>query len=74
MSCRRAGRSTPVWAYQYAQIYAQWGRPADALRWLETAYVLKDSGLNEIKVSPFLDPVRNLPEFIDIERRLDFPA
>jgi tetratricopeptide (TPR) repeat protein len=61
-------------AYQYAQIYAQWGRPADALRWLETAYVLKDSGLNEIKVSPFLDPVRSLPEFIDIERRLDFPA
>jgi tetratricopeptide (TPR) repeat protein len=60
-------------AYQYAQIYAQWGQKMEAMRWLETAYKVKDSGLNEMKVSPFLDPIRNLAEFREIERRLDFP-
>jgi TolB-like protein/DNA-binding winged helix-turn-helix (wHTH) protein/Flp pilus assembly protein TadD len=60
-------------AYQYAQIYAQWGQPVEAMRWLETAYKVKDSGLNEMKVSPFLDPIRNLAEFGEIERRLNFP-
>jgi hypothetical protein len=60
-------------AYQYAQIYAQWGQPAEAMRWLETAYTLQDVGLNEMKVSPLLDPIRNLTEFGDIERRLNFP-
>ena len=60
-------------AFQYAQVYAQWGQPMDAIRWLQTAYVVKDSGLNEMKVSPLLDPIRNLAGFADIERRLNFP-
>jgi tetratricopeptide (TPR) repeat protein len=60
-------------AYQYAQVYAQWGRPTEAIRWLETAYAVKDTGLNEMKVSPLLDPIRNLAGFADIERRLNFP-
>jgi TolB-like protein/DNA-binding winged helix-turn-helix (wHTH) protein/Tfp pilus assembly protein PilF len=60
-------------AYIYAEIYAQWGKAADALRWLEMAYRLKDSGITTIKVSPFLDTVRALPEFADVERRLNFP-
>src|SRR5262249_1573841 len=32
-------------AYQYAEIYAQWGNPAKALEWLDTAMRLKDPGL-----------------------------
>jgi serine/threonine-protein kinase len=60
-------------AYIYAEIYAQWGRTAEALRWLETAYALKDSGLTEMKVSPFLDSVRTVAEFGQVERRLNFP-
>jgi TolB-like protein/DNA-binding winged helix-turn-helix (wHTH) protein len=60
-------------AYQYAQIYAQWGRPVEAMHSLETAYAMKDSGLTEMKMSPFLDPIRNLAEFGEIERRLNFP-
>ena len=56
-----------------AEIYAQWGRPVESLRWLETAYTLNNAGLNEMKVSPFFDPIRNLAEFKDIERRLNFP-
>jgi hypothetical protein len=59
-------------AYQYAQIYAQWGQKAEAMRWLETACALQDPGLVELKVSPLLDPIRNDAEFGDIERRLNF--
>ena len=57
----------------YAEIYAQWGRPAEAIAWLEAAYRLHNSGLGEMKVSPFLDPLRSLAAFQDIERRLNFP-
>jgi TolB-like protein/DNA-binding winged helix-turn-helix (wHTH) protein/tetratricopeptide (TPR) repeat protein len=60
-------------AYVYAEICAQWGQPAEALRWLRTAYALHNSGLGEMKVSPFLDPIRNSTEFRDIEWRLNFP-
>lgn len=60
-------------AYNYAQIYAQWGRPVEAMRWLETAYTLGDTGLNEIKVSPLLDPIRKFTQFTDIEQHLNFP-
>ena len=60
-------------AYVYAEIYAQWGRPAEAMHWLEKAYALSNSGLNEMKVSPFLDPIRKITEFAEIERRLNFP-
>jgi tetratricopeptide (TPR) repeat protein len=33
-------------AYQYATIYAQWGDRAKALEWLETAWRLRDPGLD----------------------------
>lgn len=32
-------------AYQYAEIYSQWGDQPRALAWLETAMRLRDSGL-----------------------------
>jgi TolB-like protein/DNA-binding winged helix-turn-helix (wHTH) protein len=60
-------------AYNYAMIFAQWGQKADAIKWLQTAYRLHDSGLVDMKVDPFLDPIRDTPEFKDIERRLNFP-
>ena len=60
-------------AYIYAEIYAQWGRPVEAMRWLELAYKLNDSGLGELKVSPLLDPIRKVTEVSEIERRLNFP-
>lgn len=60
-------------AYNYAIIYAQWGRIADALHWLQTAYELHDTGLIDIKVEPLLDPIRGTPQFQDIARRLDAP-
>ena len=60
-------------AYQYAAIYAQWGNRAKALEWLETAWRLRDSGLENLKVDPLLDPLRQEPRFQAIERGLKFP-
>ena len=60
-------------AYQYAQIYAQWGDAKRALDWLETALRLPDLGLEYLKTDPFLDPLRSQVRFQAIERQLKFP-
>ena len=57
-------------AYLYAIVYAQWGRQADALRWLDAAVEMQDAGLGDLEADPFLDPVRGAAEFKTIERRL----
>jgi TolB-like protein/tetratricopeptide (TPR) repeat protein len=60
-------------AYQYATIYAQWGNRAKALESLETAWRLRDPGLEYVKTDPLLDPIRQEPRFQAIERELKFP-
>jgi serine/threonine protein kinase/TolB-like protein len=60
-------------AYQYAQIYAQWGDAKKALEWLEAALRLPDPGLEYLKTDPFLDPLRSEVRFQAIERQLKFP-
>jgi TolB-like protein/DNA-binding winged helix-turn-helix (wHTH) protein len=60
-------------AYLYARIAAQWGRQDDALRWLQTAYRLRDAGLIAMRIDPFLDPVRQTQVYRDIESALRFP-
>jgi len=55
-------------AYQYAAIYTQWGDRAKALDWLETAWRLRDSGLEYPKTDPLMDPLRQEPRFQAIER------
>jgi len=60
-------------AYQYAEIYAQWPCPSDALQWLQTAYRLHDSGLAALKPDALLDPIRPTPQYRALERRLNFP-
>jgi TolB-like protein len=57
-------------AYQYAQVYAQWGQPQQALEWLVSAVRLKDPGLAELRTDPLLDPIRNTPQFKEAEQRL----
>ena len=57
-------------AYQYAQLYAQWGERQQALEWLATAVRVKDPGLTELRTDPLLDPIRNTPQFKDAEVRL----
>jgi tetratricopeptide (TPR) repeat protein len=60
-------------AYQYATIYAEWGNPAKALGWLETALRVRDPGLVNLKTDPLLDSLRQEPRFKVIERELKFP-
>jgi tetratricopeptide (TPR) repeat protein len=60
-------------AYQYAQIFAQWGNTAKALGWLDTGMRLHDTGLRHLKSDPLLDPLRKEPRFQAIQRALKFP-
>jgi len=60
-------------AYQYASIYAQWGKHTEALGWLDTAMRLRDPGLELLKTDPLFDPLRDEPRFQAIKRALKFP-
>jgi TolB-like protein/tetratricopeptide (TPR) repeat protein len=60
-------------AYQYTEIYTQWGDRKAALDWLEKAMRLRDPGLVYTKVDPLLDPLRQEPRFRVVERALKFP-
>ena len=60
--------------YEYAVIHAQWGEPAEALKWLERAAELKDPGLIEMKADPLLDPLRKLDRFKALVAAQHFPA
>jgi len=61
-------------AYQYAEIYAQWGNLPKALEWLEVALRLRDPGFGQLKTDSLLDPLRQQPRFQAIERGLKFPT
>ena len=53
-------------AYQYAQIFAQWGDSPGSLDWLKTAMEVGDPGSQAIVIDPFLDPVRQEPGFAEL--------
>jgi len=61
-------------AYQYATIYAQWGRAPESLEWLDAAVRMRDPGLPNLKTDPLMDPLRKEPRFQAIERELTFPT
>jgi TolB-like protein/Flp pilus assembly protein TadD len=61
-------------AYQYAEIYAQWGNAPKALEWLEVAMRLRDPGLVALKTDSLLDPLRKELRLQAIERALKFPT
>ena len=56
--------------YQEAEIYAQLGDRDKAIKALQDAWALRDSGLAAIQVDPFLDPVRNDARFAPIAKRV----
>jgi TolB-like protein/DNA-binding winged helix-turn-helix (wHTH) protein/Flp pilus assembly protein TadD len=64
---------TPSTNTYYAMIYAQWGDTAQALDWLESAMRNRDPYLDEVKTSPWLDPLRKEPRFQAVMRALKFP-
>lgn len=61
-------------SYQYAEIFAQAGDKERALSALDAAWRIRDGGLINIRVDPFLDPIRNEPRFQAIVRNMNFPA
>jgi TolB-like protein/predicted Zn-dependent protease len=66
-------RSDDALAYQWAEVYAQWGNSAKALDALDLALRLHDPGLQYLKVDSLFDPVRHESRFQAIERELKFP-
>ena len=56
-----------------AGVYAQLGNKAAALRTLERMERLRGSGLQALRVTWELDPVRNEPQYKAIEARMNFP-
>jgi TolB-like protein/predicted Ser/Thr protein kinase len=60
-------------AATYAAVYAQWGEPAVALRWLATAERVHRASLLQLKVDWMYDPIRSQPQFQALEERLNFP-
>ena len=53
-------------AYQYGQVYAQWGETDKALGWLETAVAIRDPGLLLVGTDALLDTLRDEPRFVKI--------
>ena len=60
--------------YQLAQICAQRGETDRAFAALDGAWTYRDPGLANLKVDPFVDPLRRDPRFDAVVRKLDFPA
>ena len=60
-------------AFEYAEVYAQWGDNARALKWLETAKQVQGVLLG-LRIDSLLDPLRKEPRFQAIKRELKFPA
>jgi len=61
-------------SYQYAEIFAQAGDKERALASMDSAWAIRDGGLINIRVDPFLDPIRNEPRFQAIVKKMNFPA
>jgi hypothetical protein len=60
-------------AYQYVEIFAQWGDVPRALDALDRAVAVRDGGLSFTKVDPMVDPLRNEPRFKTVLAGLKFP-
>jgi len=60
-------------SYQYAQIHAQAGDVDHAFADLERGVRAKDTGLMQIRVDPFLDPIRGDPRYAALIKELNFP-
>jgi TolB-like protein/Tfp pilus assembly protein PilF len=58
--------------YQQAQVYAQWNDRGRAIAALLAAHEKGDSGLIFLRNDPFLDPIRDAPEFVRLLSELGF--
>jgi TolB-like protein len=59
-------------AYQYGQVYAQWGEIDKSLEWLEKAVEIHDPGIINSAVDPYLNPLREQTRFQNILKAVGY--
>jgi tetratricopeptide (TPR) repeat protein len=60
-------------AFDYAEVYAQWGDIPQALKWLEIAARKKSRSIQNLRGDWALDPLRNEARYKAIEQEFHFP-
>lgn len=60
--------------FTFARTYAQLGDTDAAFEALNRAWEVRDSGLLDLKVDPYLDPLRSDRRYASLEKRLGLPA
>jgi Flp pilus assembly protein TadD len=60
--------------FQYALIYAQVGDKEAAFGALNRAWEVRDAALLDVKVNPYLDPLRSDPRHAALVKRVGFSA
>ena len=63
-----------VTPYGVAQVFAGLGDPHQAVEWLERAYEQRDERLMFLKVDAAFDPLRSVPRFQALLRKMNFPS
>jgi TolB-like protein/DNA-binding winged helix-turn-helix (wHTH) protein/tetratricopeptide (TPR) repeat protein len=71
-SMRSRSRSHFVPPTDFARVYSSLGDKEEALRWLEVAFVQRDTHLDGLKINPQWDPLRADPRFQDLLKRAGF--
>ena len=67
------GEALHIPAFWMAVTYAVIEDYDQAFDWLERAYEFRDPTLNWIKVTPFFDPMRSSPRYVDLLERAGIP-
>ena len=57
-------------SFQIAAVYAQWGETDNAMSWLERGYIIRDPGLQFLRVHYVFDPIRDDPRFQALLRKM----
>ena len=71
---KRESRGRYVNPYQIALIHIGLGQKEPAFEWLNKAFQERSDMLVYLKVDPRLNPIRSDSRFVDLERRIGFPA
>lgn len=58
-------------AYQQAIVYSVWGDYSEAIEWLERAYAARDPGLAHIKTTSAFEPLRDLPGYLAVLKKMN---
>lgn len=56
-----------------ARLCVRLGRTDEAFRWLHKAYEAHSGGMPNVKVGPWLDPIRSDPRYAELIRRIGLP-